>query len=528
MAQPISIPFVGGAYAGRSSNLNAQVCQNLYIELDKTSDKPRALVGTSGLLEYIDPSLSTSPVRGMIVIQNIIFVVIGSGLYAIYSDGTISASLGTLETSIGKVYLEFNGSHLMIVDCFKGYVYTWAADPSVFAKITDTNFPDPSTLTFQDGYFIISSPAADESKTIATGETETINAGETDYYFAYVEINGTGTLAIDSSGAVFIIDNAAQGRFYISDLNDPTSWDAAMYANAEGSPDKIVRVISVHRDLWLLGGDTAEVWQHTGATFPFSRIPGAFLEVGSGAAASAVKADNSLYWLSNKRQFVRAEGYRPIPVSTPQIDYQIAQYSTVEDCDGFSFIEEGHEFIQWTFPTEGKTWLYDCSTKEWATRSSYIGGSYTARHRAACCCDRDGINYVGDYTNGKIYKMLSTVYTDDTARIQRIRAAPAINKNRLAIFHHELEIEFEAGVGLSSGDAADTAPQASLDWSDDGGHTWKTAVDAPIGATAAYTQRTRWRRLGRSEVERIYRLTITAKVKIIIAGAYLRATPGLS
>jgi hypothetical protein len=54
----ISIPFIGGAYAGRSLNINAQVCQNLYPVLDQEGGKSVvALMNTPGLEFFSDPSL---------------------------------------------------------------------------------------------------------------------------------------------------------------------------------------------------------------------------------------------------------------------------------------------------------------------------------------------------------------------------------------------------------------------------------------------------------------------------------------
>ena len=518
----MEIPFVGGAYAGRSSNIDAQVCQNLFVELDKKGGKPLSLIGTPGLEEYKQP-LASSEVRGMIEIRGVLYVVAGASVFMILADGTVGSSIGTLQTSVGLVFMEYNESYLMIVDGYRGYTYTWSASPPVWAEITDGDFSNPGTLTYQDGYFIVSASVA--ALTIGAGETITIGTGVTTTIYDFCEINSTGTLAIDDTGQLVINNRATSGLFYVSDLNDPTSWDASQYATAEGSPDNLLRAISIHRDLWLLGSRSAEVWYNSGETVPFTRTPGVFLEVGCGAKMSAVKADNTLFWLTDMRRFVRIEGFVPKIVSTPSIEYAWRQYTTFDDANAFSWITEGHEFIQITFPTENKTWVYDVVTNEWHTRTSKSGGVYTGRHKANCFVERAGDLYVGDYSNGKIYKMLSTVYDDDDDEIQRIRAAQAVHKDRKLIFHDELEIEFEAGVGLASGASADTDPQASLDWSDDGGHTFKTAVDADIGASGEYSVRARWRRLGRSR-DRVYRVTMIAKTKIVMIGAHLRASVG--
>jgi len=70
-------------------------------------------------------------------------------------------------------------------------------------------------------------------------------------------------------------------------------------------------------------------------------------------------------------------------------------------------------------------------------------------------------------------------------------------------------------------------PQAVLEWSDDGGHTWSNEHWTSIGQIGEYKNRARWRRLGRSR-ERIYRVTISDDVKTVIIGAHLEAQVGVS
>ena len=55
----IEISFVGGAYTARSENLNAQRCQNLYVETDQTGAKNIiALVGSPGAKPWADMAVA--------------------------------------------------------------------------------------------------------------------------------------------------------------------------------------------------------------------------------------------------------------------------------------------------------------------------------------------------------------------------------------------------------------------------------------------------------------------------------------
>ena len=80
-------------------------------------------------------------------------------------------------------------------------------------------------------------------------------------------------------------------------------------------------------------------------------------------------------------------------------------------------------------------------------------------------------------------------------------------------------------MGLATGAGSD--PQAMMDWSDDGGHTWSNEHWADIGEIGEYDRRARWSKLGRSR-DRIYRVTVSDPIKVVILGANLEATAGTS
>jgi hypothetical protein len=62
-------------------------------------------------------------------------------------------------------------------------------------------------------------------------------------------------------------------------------------------------------------------------------------------------------------------------------------------------------------------------------------------------------------------------------------------------------------------------PLASLEWSNDGGHTWSNAYTTAIGEIGEYGWRAVWNKLGAGR-SRIFRVTISDPVKVAIHGAY--------
>ena len=470
----IEIPIIGGAYTARSLNLNAQKCVNLYPVISDKGSKPAGLYGTPGLVEFCDPS-DARVVRGAHAFGDYLYAVIGDTFYQINTSGT-ATSKGTVSTATGKVWMADNGTtgnQLMVLAGTSGYVYDQSAD--TFAIIADADFPSASSLTFQDGYGIIT--------------------------------------------------RSSTGQFWISDSYDFTSWDATYYATAEGNVDDVVCAFSDHRELWLFGTKSTEIWYNSGSgSPPFDRKIDEILERGISAAASIAAEDNTLFWLDDRKMVVKADGYRPAVISTREIDYQIAQYSDVSDAIGFTYSQEGQTFYVLTFPAGNATWVYDAATGEWHQRTSYPS-PYNNRWRANCYAYFDGKHLVGDHSNGKIYELDLDTYADDGNIIKAIRTGAAVHEKRHLLFHNTLELEFEAGVGLVSGQGSD--PTVMLRWSDDGGHTWSNEHWKAIGKIGEYSKRARWSKLGRSR-DRIYEVSITDPVKRVLISANLNATKGMS
>ncbi len=468
----MEIPIVGGAYTGRSSNLNSQVCQNLYLVLDKEEGKKqKALYGTPGLTRICKPA--NGEVRGLFNVADYAYAVVGNTAYKVNLDGTFTAQTGTLLTNSGKVWIEWNGSQLMIVDGTYGYLLSGGT----VAQITDADFPTPSGLAYQDGYFIIPGKNSDQ--------------------------------------------------FNICALYDGTDWDALDYATAESDPDDLAATVSCRRELWLLGAKSYEVWANTGnADMPFERILGTNNQIGCIAGGSAAQGSGIIAWLDSNRSFRASKGgYEAEKISTEQIDYQIGKYNVVSDAISFFYVQEGHIFYQTTFPSERKTWVFDCTTGYWHTRAS---GNTDDRSRANCCAMVSGVPIVGDYANGKIYKYDLNKYSDDGEIIRAVRRAQTLSKEHKNAFHNFLEIEFEGGVGLTVNDpdiGSGTDPQAILRWSDDGGHTWSNEHWRSLGKIGEYGKRTVWHGLGVSR-ERIYEVSISDPVKRVILGAQLEAELG--
>jgi hypothetical protein len=135
-----------------------------------------------------------------------------------------------------------------------------------------------------------------------------------------------------------------------------TNIDPLDFASAEGAPDLLISLIVDHREVWLFGETSTEVFFNSGnADFPLERIQGAFIQQGCAAKNTPARFGGSVVWLTANEQgqgmVVKAQGYQPVRISTHAVEYAINQYASIDDAIGFSYQCEGHSFYVLTFPT---------------------------------------------------------------------------------------------------------------------------------------------------------------------------------
>lgn len=465
--------FIGPSYTLQSVNADCQRCLNLYPELNEIgTGKDReiaSLLGTPGLRPLVNlNNLNPGKVRGVYTAANgQLFVVCGETFYRIESDLTTFATTGTLNTSIGPVCFADNGVHVVVVDGDSGYA--WHIENESFAEFTDDDFMPADQVTFQDGYFIF---------------------------------NRSGT-----------------EQFFISDLTS-IDFDALDIATAEGSPDLLLGLISVQRNLYLFGPRSTEVFYNDGVSIPpFVRMQGAFIPVGIAAAFSISTIAGAVYWVGCDENgsgiIYRMSGYQPQRISTFAIEKVMAGLGDLSESRSWTYQQAGHSFYCINFPGAESTWCFDVTTNLWHERAHLVLGQFKP-HLAVAHAYAYGLNIVGDRDSGNLYALDPEIYDDDGDEIVRIRAAPHISKDMKRIFYESFQLDMETGVGITVGQGDD--PRVMLQWSDDGGHTWSNELWTNIGPEGARRTRTIWRRLGSSH-DRVYRVKITDPIKVTMLGA---------
>ena len=498
-------PILGSAYVARSINAADNRMVNLFPEIVPEAGKEPAFLNRAPGLRLLTTA-GDGPVRGLWTYGGVAYIVSGDKLYQMAGFGT-PVLIGTV-SGTGPVSMADNGTQLFIACGGPSYIYNNSTGG--FGPITDPDFPGALTVGYLDGYF------------------------------------------------VFIEPNSQ--KVWVTSLLDGTSIDPLEFASAEGSPDNLVSMIVDHREAWLFGTNSVEVYYDAGnADFPLQRIQGAYNEIGCAATFSVAKLDNGLFWLGADARgqgiVYRSQGYSGQRISTHAIEYAIAQYGNISDAIAYTYQQEGHSFYVLTFPSANKTWVYDVSTQAWHERAGFDNGNFT-RHRSNCQMAYNSEVVVGDYENGNLYAFDLDVYADNGSVqkwLRSWRALPTGQNNLTRTAHHSLQLDCESGVGLSGSDYTDPTflitesglylttesgdflissegsatvgvePRAMLRWSDDGGHTWSNEHWSSMGKIGVYQHRVFWRRLGMTLKlrDRVYEVSGTDPVKVAIMGAEL-------
>lgn len=471
-------PILGSTYVARSVNAADARMVNLFPEIIPEGGKEPAFLNRAPGLKF-KLAVGLGPIRGLWQYGGNMYVVSRDKLYKVDSSYTVT-TIGTVAGVDGPVSMADNGTQLFVACNGPSYIYN--AQTNVFQRITDSDFPGAVTVGYLDGYFVFNEPNSQ--------------------------------------------------KIWVTALLDGTSVDPLDFASAEGSPDGVVGIIVDHREVWVYGTNSVEVWYNSGnADFPLSRIQGAFNELGCVAAYSIAKMDNGLFWLGQDARgqgiVYRANGYTGQRISTHAIEWQIQQYGNLSDAIGYTYQQDGHSFYVLIFPSANATWVYDVATQAWHERAGFVNGEFT-RHRSNCQVFFNSEVLVGDYQNGNIYAFDLDDFSDNGSIqkwLRSWRALPTGQNNLKRTAQHSLQLDLETGVGLNLGQGSD--PQVMLRWSDDGGHTWSNEHWVSIGKIGEFYRRAIWRRLGMTMKirDRVYEVSGTDPVKIAVMGAELLVSP---
>jgi hypothetical protein len=206
--------------------------------------------------------------------------------------------------------------------------------------------------------------------------------------------------------------------------------------------------------------------------------PSASQEYGCIAPDSVVKTDQEFAWLDHLRRFVISDGRTTAQISSG-IQKILNDMAVVTDCFGYRYVEGDTDLLIWSFPTDGRTLVYQkgAGWSEWtlwnAVENNWAPWSagITSHHAAF------GTNLLGGAA-GSLVELTLRNRSDSGVPIHASATTGFQNRgseNRKTC--HGVQLTLRRGQTTSGEE-----PYGLLSWRDDLG-PWNTPIQVSLGAS---------------------------------------------
>lgn len=246
------------------------------------------------------------------------------------------------------------------------------------------------------------------------------------------------------------------------------------FFTAEARPDPVMAVYENTNEIFVWGKDNVQIFVPDSPPAIFS--PAATRESGTLAPYSIIKQGQDFFWLDQHRRIVYSDGRSFQNLEGP-IKRQLDELSTPEDCFGYRVFVGHIDCLCWTFPTDGRTFVYQVGGGwsewfGWDESSSQLKSFLVNAHHLR----RDGgLNVVG-LTDGRMGKLALDSYDDRGERIVSYVETGFIDRETDNLKRcRSIKLAIRRG-------SSDAASLGKLEWRDDTG-PWNEPVYIDTGVT---------------------------------------------
>jgi len=458
---PINIS--GPTYRDRSRPLSSQETRNIYHELVESGKEQYVLKSFPGQKSF--GSATAGEDRGQHQMREVGYRVIGTDLYEISNTGTHTNRGDVPGTD--RCIIASDGINMFLVA--NGIVSQYSSATNLVTAVTDVNIVGAISVDFINNQFVYTFPQLTVFSVVGDGST------------------ALGTNAV----------------------------------NSEINGDDLVRDYVFDQTLYRFGTRSCPNWWNSGVgTPPFTRIEGQQVATGLAAKHSITSSRSYIYWLGTDLQVYRARSGQEEPISSAVVSGEIQGYAKIDDAFGEVFTIDSKTMYLLTFPTENKTW---CLSEELGVNGWFelSEGITSNRYNAGSIVEVYNKVLIGDRSNGSLYELDFSTYDQGGSTWRRRRVIGSVNGDAFKqkgkrVKIKRMEFLLETGVGLSTGQGSD--PKIMLEYSTDGGRSWKTGSWLRIGRQGETNVRAEWFTI-KSFYDMMVRLTTSDPVALNLYSA---------
>lgn len=299
-----------------------------------------------------------------------------------------------------------------------------------------------------------------------------------------------------------------------SSIEGHETWDTSGtsgFFSAESRPDPIVALHENTNEVFAFGSTTVQGFAPDPAN-TYATVMA--LEHGCAAPYSVVKIDQRFAWLDDRGRFVLSDGRGAQVVSSPAIQQTLHDMATTSDCRGYRVHHGPVDCLVWTFPTDGRTFVYQLGGG-WSQWSGWDDGSnnwlpfsVTAHHQRPGSAE----NLVGT-SAGRIGVLKASASDDLGTRINAHVTTGFLNRGTDRRKHCQaVRFAFKRGFAASS-----TTATAFFSYRDDYG-PWENDMPISIGGSGDFIPVEGPRSLGTYR-RREWRFTFSNSDELVLVGA---------
>lgn len=260
------------------------------------------------------------------------------------------------------------------------------------------------------------------------------------------------------------------------------------YFTAEANPDPVVALYGVQNEIMVFGSSTTQVFVPDAAS---TYAPVGVVEVGMVAPFSFIRSDREVFWMDHQRRLVVSDRRSFKPISDP-IQRTLDGIGTVSDAFGYRVSEAFLDVPVWTFPTDGRTFVYQKEVG-WGQWSGWSDSTNNWAPFSVTCLavpPDASVNVVGT-SDGKIGELSLDAVTDLGTRINAYVETGYLNRKTEKYKHCQcVRLTFRRGSATTS-----PGPHGMLYFRDRPG-PWSDPIPLDLGASGDTEPTLRFHSLG--------------------------------